>query len=117
MSDCARIIEWAGGTHTFDLGHPWIAKVLSFRGFPGSGGSSPAACLARFENQNYTADDIEAVIRLGLIGGGMDEAAAQAVIINHVYGKPLGPLAIIAFEVLGALFVGKPDAISTDEAA
>jgi hypothetical protein len=103
---CAREITWAGGTHTFNLNHPWCRSVLSFRGIPGPIGSTPAACLSRFDAGNYSIEDIERVLELGLIGGGMAERNVEALLVAHVRGKPLAPNAMIAAEVIAALFVG-----------
>lgn len=107
---CAREITWAGGKHTFNLNHPWVKSVLSFRGIPGPNGNTPAACLSRFDAGNYSIDDIERVLELGLIGGGLSRPEAFAVLTAHVRGKPLAPNAMIAVQVLAALFVGDANA-------
>ena len=106
MTDCARTIQWADRSDTFDLGHPWVRNVLDYRGLPGQFGNTPAACLKRFEDGVYSIDDVERVIELGLIGGGMLEDDADALIDAHVRNKPIAPNAVVAFEVLAALFVG-----------
>jgi hypothetical protein len=105
-NECARTFTWAGGTTTFNLNHPWVRSVLSYRGIPGANGNTPAACLARFDAGNYSIDDVLAVLELGLIGGGMTRREADAVLDVHVRGKPIAPNAMIAIEVLAALFVG-----------
>ena len=106
-SDCARTIEWPGGKHTFNLDHPWVRKVLTIRGLPGAFGATEAACLKRFEEGLYSTDDVERVIELGLIGGGMTRPEADKLVREHVKQKSIAPNAVIAFEVLAALFVGK----------
>jgi hypothetical protein len=106
----AREVTWAGGTHTFDLAHPWVWNVLSIRGLPGPNGATPAACLARFHDGTYSLDDCERVIELGLIGGGLTRPEATALLNAHVRGKPITAIAVIAFETLAALFVGASDA-------
>jgi hypothetical protein len=108
--ECARKITWTGGTHTFSLNHAWVRSVLSFRGIPGPNGDTPAACLSRFDQGIYSIDDIERVIELGLIGGGMPERDVEALLDAHVRGKPLAPNILIATEVLAALFVGDANA-------
>jgi hypothetical protein len=107
---CARAITWAGGSHTFNLNHPWVRNVLSFRGIPGPNGDTPAACLSRFDAGTYSIDDVERVLELGLIGGGMTRREADAVLMAHIRGKPLAPNVMIALEVLAALFVGDANA-------
>lgn len=103
---CARSISWAGGTHTFTLAHPWVQRLLSWRGIPGSNGSSIAAVMARFEAGNYSGDDVQRIMELALIGGGTPEREVQALLDSHVLNKPLAPNVLIASEVLAALFVG-----------
>jgi hypothetical protein len=102
----ARVVTWAGGTHTFDLSHPWVWNVLSIRGLPGPNGSTPAACLARFDSGTYAIEDVERIIELGLIGGGATRQEADAILNDHVRGKPILPNVLLAMEVLTALFVG-----------
>ncbi len=103
-SKCARTVTWAGGTDTFDLSHPWVWNVLSVRGLPGPNGAGPQACLQRFETGTYSIEDCERIIELGLIGGGKTRREASDLLKDHVHGKPIVPLALLASEVLGALF-------------
>ncbi|WP_194407769.1 GTA-gp10 family protein [Bradyrhizobium sp. CCBAU 53351] len=106
MSDdkCARKITWAGGIHKFTLADRWVQRVISWRGI---NGYSPSASLARFETGNYTTDDVERVIELGLLGGGVPEREVEALLDAHVRGKPLGSNVFLANEVLSALFIGE----------
>lgn len=106
MSDdkCAREITWAGGTHTFTLADRWVQRVVSWRGI---NGFSPSASLGRFESGDYTADDVTRVIELSLLGGGTSEPAVEALLDQHVRGKPLAPNALIASQVLAALLIGE----------
>jgi hypothetical protein len=111
MSDSARTVTWAGGSNTFDLNSPRVAWMLrqAMRPFPGHFGDTPAACLKRFEESVYSPDDVERILRIGLIGGGMSESEADVMIADHVRNQPLAPNATVAFEVLAALFVGAAD--------
>ncbi len=108
MSSSAQEITWAGGTHVFDLNSRRVSWMLqqAQHPFPGAFGDTPAACLRRFEEQIYSPDDVSRILRIGLIGGGMSEAEADAVIAEHVSGQPLMPSAIVANAVLAVLFVG-----------
>ncbi|WP_159005281.1 gene transfer agent family protein [Bradyrhizobium sp. S69] len=99
-------MTWAGGTDIFDLSHPWVRNVLAVRGIAGPNGSTPAACVNRFEGGAYSMDDCERVIELGLIGGGKTRREAETLLNDHVRGKPILPLAKIAVDVLGALLMG-----------
>jgi hypothetical protein len=107
---CAREITWAGGKHTFNLNHPWVRNVLSVRSLPGQFGDTPAACLKRFDESVFSPEDVERILELGLIGGGLSRADATKLIDQHVCGKPIAPNAVIAFQVLAALVVGKVEA-------
>jgi hypothetical protein len=102
------MVTWAGGNDIFDLSHPWVWNVLSISGLPGPNGATPAACLARFESGTYSLEDCERIIELGLIGGGKTRPEATALLNAHVRGRPIAPIAPIAVEILGALFVGAP---------
>ena len=106
MSECARVLQWATDrSDTFDLGHPWVRNVLAYRGL-GPRCEPPAACLRRFEEGVYSTDDVERVIELGLIGGGKSDDEAEAPVGQHVHRAAIGPNAVVAFEILAALFLG-----------
>ncbi|WP_256807145.1 GTA-gp10 family protein [Bradyrhizobium sp. Bra64] len=102
-----REITWAGGTHTFDLGHPWVRRVISWRGI---NGHAPAALLARFGADSYGPVDAERVIELGLIGGGMPERDVEALLDAHVRGKPMATSVSLASAILATLLVGADNA-------
>ena len=101
--DCSRTITWAGGTHRFNLNHRWVRNVVAFSGIAGV---TPAVALQMFDQQSYSIDQIERIMELGLIGGGMAECEVEVVMDQHVRNRPIAPLAMIAVEVLAALFVG-----------
>jgi hypothetical protein len=111
MSESARTVTWAGGTHTFDLNSERVSWMLqqSLRPFPGQYGDTPAAAFKRFDEGVYSPDDIENVFRIGLIGGGMSDDEAEKLIAQHVRNKPLATNAIAAQSVLYALFFGEDD--------
>jgi tail tube GTA-gp10-like protein len=107
---CARTVTWDEQTYNLNLNHPWVRKVLNFRGISGVNGSSPAACLGRFEAGSYTLGDVERVLELGLIGAGTSEREADTLLDQHVRHGPIGANAAVAANLLVALFVGKPNA-------
>lgn len=113
-SETAREIQWAGGTHTFNLNHPWVRQVLSIRGLPGDFGSTPAACFKRFNEGIWGNDDVERVIELGLIGGGLSDTDAEALVNQHVRSKPVLESSALAMTVLSTLFVAAPEKETTD---
>jgi len=105
-------IVWSGGSHCFDLTSRRASWMLLYdqHPFPGQYGDTPAACLKRFEDGVYSPDDVERILRIGLIGGGMTENAADFLIADHVRGKPLASNAAVAFQVLASIFVEVTDA-------
>jgi Phage tail tube protein, GTA-gp10 len=124
-SPCGRRMKWAGGEHDFDLGNERALRILTGADsssmrysltygsglqnegpLPGQYGTTPAACLKRFQESIYSIGDVEHIIRIGLYGGGLDLIEADDLVQKHVHGQPIGPCATLAFEVLAGLFVG-----------
>ena len=110
MNECAREIAWAGGKHVFNLNDKSALLRMQVMGLRGHNGNTPAACLSRFENSAYSIDDVERIIEWGLIGGGTKPSDARTLVAEHVREKPLAANAVIAFEVLAALFIGAANA-------
>ncbi len=125
LTACGRRLQWSGGEHDFDLGAERVQRILRGTGimpmplmrkyavvgdltaiFPGQFGDTPAAALKRFEQGVYSISDVERVIELGLYGGGLKAEEAAELVDEHVRGEPLAANAVIAYEVLAALFVG-----------
>ncbi len=104
-TETAKPITWAGGQHPMTLLHPWVRANLSVRGLPGDYGSTPSACLKRFNEGLWSIDDVERVIELGLIGGGMARRDAADLVDKFVRSRPLMENAPVAFSVLSTLIV------------
>lgn len=127
---CARQISFAGKVRTFNLNDPKVFAMIAGGAklkqvsrmitiarlgigrapLAGQYGDTPAACHKRFLEKIYSATDVENVITLGLIGGGMAEDEAFALVDEHVVGKPLEANALIASETIAALFADAGDA-------
>jgi hypothetical protein len=105
-NECSRTVKWSETTYTLTLNHPWVRNVLSFRGIPGDNGSSLTSVLNRFETGSYSLEDVERVLELGLIGGGLSERDADALLNQHVRSKPIADNAGVAAGLLVALFLG-----------
>jgi hypothetical protein len=109
MTDSAtetpKLTTWAGGQHVMTLLHPWVRANLDVRGLPGDCGSTPSACLKRFNEGLWSIEDVERVIELGLIGGGMSRRDAADLVERHVRTRPLMENAPVAFSVLSTLIV------------
>jgi hypothetical protein len=115
MHPCAREITWAGGTHTFNLANKHAMFRLEGTWGFGGGQVKPqdavAARLWRLENQAFSTSDVADVIYAGLIGGGHNWSQAQQLVEKHVENQPVAANALVAHEILEALFVGmKADA-------
>jgi hypothetical protein len=54
----------------------------------------------------FRIDDIRETIRLGLIGGGITPAEAQAMLLFSVDGRPINENVQLAADILKALFEG-----------
>lgn len=104
--DCARSVIWGETEYTMTLNHPWVRNLLNFRGIPGENGSSLASVTSRFEAGAYSIEDVERILELGLIGGGMSEREADALLNQHVRGQPLVENAGIAAGLVVARFLG-----------
>jgi hypothetical protein len=127
---CARQISFAGKVRTFNLNDPKVFAMIAGGAklkqvsrmitiarlgigrapLAGQYGDTPAACHKRFLEKIYSATDVENVITLGLIGGGMAEDQAFALVDEHVVGNPLEANALIASETIAALFADAGDA-------
>jgi hypothetical protein len=101
---CARTVTWGEQTYTLNLNHPWVHRVLSYRGI--NGRSAPAVLLG-FEAGAYSIDDVERILELGLIGAGLDEGEADKLLAAHVRGKPVAANAGIAAAALVGLLMGE----------
>lgn len=104
--ECARTVKWGGTEYNLTLNHPWVRNVLNYRGIPGENGSSLASVTHRFETGAYSIEDVERILELGLIGGGMSERDADAVLNQHIRGQPLADNAGIAAGLVVARFMG-----------
>lgn len=104
--ECARTVKWGETEYNLTLNHPWVRNVLNYRGIPGENGSSLASVTNRFETGTYSIEDVERILELGLIGGGMSERDADALLSQHVRGQPLVENAGIAAGLVVALFMG-----------
>ena len=64
------------------------------------------AIYMRLATLQYRFDDVRNTIRFGLIGGGMSEAEAEAMMRFTVDGKPLAPHVALAVSILRAMHEG-----------
>jgi hypothetical protein len=71
-------LVWDGGEHPFQL------NVGELRALQAKCDAGPMYVLTRLLSVQWYVDDVLETIRLGLIGGGMDEALARKLVDAHV---------------------------------
>jgi hypothetical protein len=109
MSRTAKIVaEFGGDEYDFCLRWGELIELQESRD------AGPAWILSKFSANTWQVQDVSEILRLGLIGGGMEAGKARKLIRNHVELKPfdLGGdvgLAILAVKVLAAGLHGSPD--------
>lgn len=92
-------LEWADGQYRFRLG---LGELRELQEKTGCG---PEFLHARLQARNWMVDDARETIRLGLIGGGLDPAAALTLVKRYVDERPasITHKAIVSAILLSAL--------------
>lgn len=104
MSRDARIeLDWADGTYAFRLAWAQLAELQE------KCDVGPYVVLTRLHNGQWRIEDISSVVRLGLIGGGMEPAAALKKVRAYVEDRPPYENLIPAQAILGAGLLGAPE--------
>lgn len=70
------------------------------------------ALYAQLVNLAYPAEALREIIRLGLIGGGMDPEQAKKLCAVYVANRPLSETFPLAFEIMEARWTGKPATVA-----
>ena len=103
---------WPGGEHTFALN---IGELFALQQICEAG---PNIILSRLASGAWEMSDITAVLRLGLIGGGMDDVAAKKLVNNALTTSPLLGFVMPAHIILAAALVGAVgDDLQDDESS
>lgn len=74
-----------------------------------SRGAGPFTIYLRLLGTDWMAEDVREVIRLGFIGGGMNEIAAKKMVVEYVENRPLIQTLPIAQAIIKAAVLGPPD--------
>lgn len=90
----AEEIVWAGGEHRFRL------DIGALRAIEQKSDAGVSVVLLRLLGQQWKADDVLSVIRLGLVGGGMADAEARAALDRALDTASLFALSLTAADVL-----------------
>lgn len=103
-------LSWPGGEHAFAL------RMGELRALQQARDTGPEEVFNRLRTGCWTVDDLLHVIRLGLIGGGMDKAEAARTVSALMEAHPLiqfklCAIAILAHSLMGDLedMPGKPE--------
>jgi hypothetical protein len=96
-------LSWPGGQHVFAL------DLGQLRAVQAACDAGPQRILMRLMQGDWRVDDPLAVLRHGLMGGGMDEAEAQRVVANAAATGGLQRMIVTASLVLGAALTGEDD--------
>ena len=94
---------WAGGEHGFAL------DIGGLRAVQDSTNRGPMEIYAALGSGTWRIDDVLAVLRFGLIGGGMAPGEAKALMVRIVDVTPIGKLVATAHLVIAAALVGPAD--------
>lgn len=90
----AETIVWPGGEHPFRLG------IGELRAIEQRCDAGCVAVLMRLLGQVWKIDDVLSPIRLGLVGGGMEERAAQKAIDDALAVASPYALSVTAADIL-----------------
>lgn len=107
MSSTAHKAFFADAEHVFDLGKPEIVRELEAVTGAGIGTLADRVIMMG----GFRHADLEHVLRLGLIGGGLDAEGAARLVANYLPMRPLKGAAELAADVLTALWIGTPAAV------
>ncbi|MBB4192798.1 gene transfer agent family protein [Rhizobium aethiopicum] len=99
----AEQIVWPGGEHSFRLG------IGELRAIEQRSDAGCAVVLMRLLSSQFKIDDVIQPIRLGLIGGGMQERDAQKVLDSALDIASPYALAVPAADILRRFIMWETD--------
>lgn len=104
MSRAAEVtIDWAEGEHLFRL------RLSQIRELQEKCDKGPMRILRDLEGDGWRVDDLREVIRLGLIGGGMEPVKALRLVQSYVDDRPFAENIGIARAIVFAAVIGVPN--------
>jgi hypothetical protein len=102
--DASIVLEFLDGEdYRFRLAYGQVIKLQEVRN------AGPFALYLRLHGADWMVEDIREVIRLGFIGGGMDEIKAKKMVVEYVEGRPMIQCLSVAQAIIKAAVVGPPD--------
>lgn len=110
MSRDAKIeLDWADGLKVFRLGWGEIIQLQE------ACDAGPYVVLQRLITGGWKVQDISSVIRLGLVGGGLEPAKALKLVRDYVESRPPMENTMLASAILNAGLMGAPDELPGEE--
>ncbi|WP_323455120.1 gene transfer agent family protein [Rhizobium sp. Root491] len=103
MRDARISFDWADGTHSFRLAWGQLAELQE------KCDAGPYVVLQRLHSGAWRIEDIANIIRLGLIGGGMEPSLALKLARRYVEERPPMENLIPAQVILSAGLTGALD--------
>jgi hypothetical protein len=104
MSRDAKVtLTWADGDYVFRLGWGELAELQE------KTDAGPYVVLQRLLSGQWRIEDISNVIRLGLIGGGLEPPKALRLVRTYVEARPPLENHPVAYAVLSAGLMGAED--------
>ncbi|UXR90917.1 gene transfer agent family protein [Agrobacterium tumefaciens] len=112
MRDARVSFDWADGTYTFRLAWGELGELQE------KCDAGPYLVLQRLHSGAWRIEDITNIIRLGLIGGGMEPAPALKLARRYVEDRPPMENLVPAQVILSAALTGTPEErVGEDDAA
>ncbi len=96
----AVTLTWPGGEHAFAL------RMGELRALQQARDAGPEEVFNRLRTGRWHVDDLVHVIRLGLIGGGMDKAQAGPLVLSMMETHPLVQFKLTALEIVAHSLMG-----------
>lgn len=93
-------IPWGDDEYTFRL------AIKQLRQLQEVCDAGPPFIAARLRANQWRVDDIRETIRLGLIGGGMDQSQVLVKVIRFVDNVPLADNVLVAWTIINAAIYG-----------
>jgi hypothetical protein len=103
MRDATVTFDWADGTYSFRLAWGQLAELQE------KCDAGPYVVLQRLHSGEWRIEDVSNIIRLGLIGGGMEPAPALKLTRAYVEARPPMENIIPAQVILSAALTGAPE--------
>jgi Phage tail tube protein, GTA-gp10 len=101
--DATVTFDWADGTHSFRLAWGQLGELQE------KCDAGPYIVLQRLHSGAWRIEDISNIIRLGLIGGKMEPAAALKLVRAYVEARPPMENLVPAQVILSAALMGAPE--------